>query len=543
MVYFNRPTVTRTYTQVLTDLEAKIDAAAGLLSTDVTDYDNQGGSYPARAIRWNASSNKFQRRSDLNDAWEDLSSTWAFAAVETTGNMTASGNVSGVDITASDQLQAARVNVTGSTKPANGLYRPATNEIRFTTNSNDRLTIESDGQVGIGTVDPARTLEVQGTARIQNGTSNAYLEIGKGGSGDNSAYIDFVGDETYTTYGLRVIRGAGATGSSSFIHRGTGSFILETEEAGDLIFKTTNTTRMVVDSGGRVCIGNDTSPDEFLHVKDGASASALGIRVQNSEGYFRLLTNANYAYLYAERFYVKNRAADTNLFYQSDTLHRIYTNAQVDGNLVVSGTLTASITGTADVATAVAVTDESSDTSCNVLFATGATGNKAVKSGTNLTFNSSNGTLTATTFVGAVTGTASNASALGNKSVSASGNRWGVVPYVDTSGVLEIGKYIDFHTSDGSTADHAGRIECTGSAFTFDEDVIPSGSQNLGSSSARWQNLYVNDLKLSNKGQTNDVDGTWGDYTIQEGENDLYLLNRRNGKAYKFNLTEVGQNT
>ena len=541
MVYFNRPTVTRTYTQVLTDLEAKIDAAAGLLSTDVTDYDNQGGSYPARAIRWNASSNKFQRRSDLNDAWEDLSSTWAFAAVETTGNMTASGNVSGVDITASDQLQAARVNVTGSTKPANGLYRPATNEIRFTTNSNDRLTIESDGQVGIGTVDPARTLEVQGTARIQNGTSNAYLEIGKGGSGDNSAYIDFVGDETYTTYGLRVIRGAGATGSSSFIHRGTGSFILETEEAGDLIFKTTNTTRMVVDSGGRVCIGNDTSPDEFLHVKDGASASALGIRVQNSEGYFRLLTNANYAYLYAERFYVKNRAADTNLFYQSDTLHRIYTNAQVDGNLVVSGTLTASITGTADVATAVAVTDESSDTSCNVLFATGATGNKAVKSGTNLTFNSSNGTLTATTFVGAVTGTASNASALGNKSVSASGNRWGVVPYVDTSGVLEIGKYIDFHTSDGSTADHAGRIECTGSAFTFDEDVIPSGSQNLGSSSARWQNLYVNDLKLSNKGQTNDVDGTWGDYTIQEGENDLYLLNRRNGKAYKFNLTEVGQ--
>ena len=541
MVYFNNPTVTRTYTQVLTDLEAKIDAAAGLLSTDVTAYEKQGGVYPVRAIRWNASSNKFERRNSGNSLWEDLSTTWTFTAVETTGNMTASGNVSGVDITASDQLQAARVNVTGTTEPANGLYRPATNEIRFTTNSLDRLTIEDNGQVGIGTVDPARTLEVKGTARIQNGTSNAYLEIGKGGSGDNSAYIDFVGDETYTTYGLRVIRGAGATGSSSFIHRGTGSFILETEEAADLIFKTTNETRMVVDSGGKVCIGNDTSPDEFLHVKDGASAAALGIRVQNSEGYFRLLTNANYAYLYAERFYVKNRAADTNLFYQSDTLHRIYTNAQVDGNLVVSGTLTASITGTADVATAVAVTDESTDTSCNVLFATGATGNKAVKSGTNLTFNSSSGKLYATEFVGSLNGQANSAVLLNSKGLSASGDRFDVVPFVDSDGDLDIGKELHFHTTDNSSNDDDGKITSSGVNFLFNQPLLPTGTQNLGSTANRWENLYVNDIQLSNKGQTNDVDGTWGDYTIQEGENDLYLLNRRNGKAYKFNLTEVGQ--
>jgi len=50
------------------------------------------------------------------------------------------------------------------------------------------------------------------------------------------------------------------------------------------------------------------------------------------------------------------------------------------------------------------VTDESTDTSCNVLFVTGATGNLAPKSGTNLTFNSSSGVLTATGFAGALTG-------------------------------------------------------------------------------------------------------------------------------------------
>ena len=56
--------------------------------------------------------------------------------------------------------------------------------------------------------------------------------------------------------------------------------------------------------------------------------------------------------------------------------------------------------GTAAVATTVTVADESSDTLCFPLFTTTATGNLAPKSGSNLAFNSSNGTLTATLFSG-----------------------------------------------------------------------------------------------------------------------------------------------
>ena len=62
---------------------------------------------------------------------------------------------------------------------------------------------------------------------------------------------------------------------------------------------------------------------------------------------------------------------------------------------------------------------------------------------------------------------------------------------------------------------------------------------DLGSSSLRWRDIYTGDLNLSNEGKTNDVDGTWGNYTIQEGESDLFLINNRTGKKYKFNLTEV----
>ena len=80
---------------------------------------------------------------------------------------------------------------------------------------------------------------------------------------------------------------------------------------------------------------------------------------------------------------------------------------------------------------------------------------------------------------------------------------------------------------------------------TFFNHGLPNAnnSYDLGSTSYRWRNLYVNDLQLSNEAKKdtggNDVDGTWGNYTIQEGESDLFLINNRNGKKYKFNLTEV----
>ena len=66
-----------------------------------------------------------------------------------------------------------------------------------------------------------------------------------------------------------------------------------------------------------------------------------------------------------------------------------------------------------------------------------------------------------------------------------------------------------------------------------------NNSYDIGSSSQRVRNIYTNDLHLSNEGSSNDVDSTWGDWTIQEGESDLFLKNNRSGKKYKFNLTEV----
>ena len=72
-----------------------------------------------------------------------------------------------------------------------------------------------------------------------------------------------------------------------------------------------------------------------------------------------------------------------------------------------SGALTGDVTGNADSATTatnITVADESSDTTCFPVFTTAATGDQGPKTGSNLTFNSSTGALTASSFVGDVTG-------------------------------------------------------------------------------------------------------------------------------------------
>ena len=105
-------------------------------------------------------------------------------------------------------------------------------------------------------------------------------------------------------------------------------------------------------------------------------------------------------------------------------------------------------------------------------------------------------------------------------------------------------------TGNGSTDlyyDNSKKLETESAGISvsgegkFTGHVYPSAnnSYDLGTSTNRWRNVYTNDLHLSNEGHTNSVDGTWGNWTIQEGESDLFLKNNRSGKKYKFNLTEV----
>ena len=102
------------------------------------------------------------------------------------------------------------------------------------------------------------------------------------------------------------------------------------------------------------------------------------------------------------------------------------------------------------------------------------------------------------------------------------------------------------NVSSTSLKDGSGNVIVQASAsavtVTAGKHLNPAttNTTDLGTSSLRWRNLYTQDLQLSNESiGKNDIDGTWGDYTIQEGESDLFLINNRNGKKYKFMLKEI----
>jgi hypothetical protein len=80
-------------------------------------------------------------------------------------------------------------------------------------------------------------------------------------------------------------------------------------------------------------------------------------------------------------------------------------------------------------------------------------------------------------------------------------------------------------------------------AITATGNIIPGANDtyDLGTTVAVWQNLYTGDLHLSNqaKKQGNVVDGTKGNWTLQEGKDDIFMLNNISGEKFKINLSKI----
>jgi hypothetical protein len=109
-----------------------------------------------------------------------------------------------------------------------------------------------------------------------------------------------------------------------------------------------------------------------------------------------------------------------------------------------------------------------------------------------------------------------------------------------TAGGASSGCDIVFRTGFNGTTSHTGVGEKM--RLTYGGHLLPGANNqhDLGSTAKGWRNVYMNDLNLSNmNGDTNDVDGTQGSWTIQEGKDDLYIINRLNGKKFKIKMEEI----
>ena len=229
-----------------------------------------------------------------------------------------------------------------------------------------------------------------------------------------------------------------------------------------------------------------------------------------------------------------------------------------DAKLDVVGVISATtFFGSGSGLTGVASTD-------NIITGTAATFNNVVKVGTAITLDATSGIVTATSFVGdgaGLTGVASTDNIItsgivtitnATDSTSTSTGAFqvtggiGVGLSMTVGGNLSVGGTLTYQ--DVTNVDSVGVITArsgiivTAGVSTFGGNVLPdgNGTRDLGATGTRWANLFTSDIDLSNEAKGgNEIDGTWGSYTIQEGENDLFLINRRNGKRYKFVLQEV----
>jgi hypothetical protein len=136
----------------------------------------------------------------------------------------------------------------------------------------------------------------------------------------------------------------------------------------------------------------------------------------------------------------------------------------------------------------------------------------------------------------------------GNSIVSVSNGNISITPN-GTGKVIIDG--LSHPTTDGTNGqalktDGAGNLSFGDVAVDLtavDSNIVPdtTDTRDLGTTSKVWRNIYTGDLHLSNesKSEGNSIDGTKGNWTIQEGADDLFIVNNKSGKKYKFKLEEI----
>jgi len=126
-----------------------------------------------------------------------------------------------------------------------------------------------------------------------------------------------------------------------------------------------------------------------------------------------------------------------------------------------------------------------------------------------------------------------DAGALAGMGLSYAGNRWGVIPYInEDDGVMAVGRFIDFHATDGDMGDNALRLDY--GSYGYGLGITNGfGSLMIGANNGAWCHFltdrpqfyfdkaiavngnigsYSQDLVLTRAGTTRITGYTWGTY-------------------------------
>ena len=203
---------------------------------------------------------------------------------------------------------------------------------------------------------------------------------------------------------------AGSVGAPSFSFTGDNDTGFTQNGANGLVLSTGGVARLTISSAGLVTIPGDLTVSGTTTTIDSTTLTVKDKNIEIAKG------NGNDAAVDGAGITIDSTDGDKTWNWVDST--DAWTSSEhidlasgkvlkVAGTQILSATQYTGNAATATTATTVTnltVAAESTDTSCSVLFATAASGSLPAKTATTLTFNSNTGALTATTFVGALTG-------------------------------------------------------------------------------------------------------------------------------------------
>ena len=230
------------------------------------------------------------------------------------------------------------------------------NSFRYNPSSNTIATIKINDLQVVGQLkDGEGNFGASGTVLTSDGTDTAWENVGTLAAG-SAAKLSVSEDDTETDGRLLFSNAAGQSGGN----------VIKSDN--DLTYNANTNTLTVNNVSGTATQAanlNNHDTDDLsegssnLYFTNGRARAAISVGAEGSP------------------------SGDGSISYNNST-----------------GVLTFTPAAAAGTPTAITVADESSDTTCFPLFATAATGDLAPKTGSNLTFNSSDGTLTANNFSG-----------------------------------------------------------------------------------------------------------------------------------------------